>query len=424
MTRLAHLFNRYFDKTATPEEVAEFMRLADMEEHAQEIRALMEQAWARSEGAGPVFGAARSEAMLTSVMERGPGAEAPGVGAPESRPIQGEAAEPRRAPAEAAELRPILAAAAESAPAPVRRLPWLRIAAAAAILAGLLCGAAWWQAHRPTKGPVLAQKPVVQDVLPGGNKAVLVLNDGSSIALDSTKRGTLATQGKTLVVQTSGGHLAYEAKENTPLVAYNTIRTPRGGQYQVTLADGTKVWLNAASSLRFPTAFNGEDRTVELTGEAYFEVTDNPHQPFRVMANGLKIDVLGTHFDVMAYEDEETINTSLLEGAVKVDGRVLKPGEEARLKKGGALEVGEGDMDQVIAWKNGLFQFESTPLAEVMRQLGRWYDVSARYEGTFSRHFSGQISRDATLEQVLLMLGQAGKAQFSLQQNTVVVRPL
>jgi ferric-dicitrate binding protein FerR (iron transport regulator) len=303
-----------------------------------------------------------------------------------------------------------------------------------------------WQRHtKKTADPIIAQlKPDVPKagVTPGSNKAILILNDGATVALDSLRTGTLATQGNTRIVQLASGRLSYnsmapDAATNNATATgtsgataplYNTVRTPKGGQYQITLPDGSKVWLNAATSIRFPTAFAGQDRTVELTGEAYFEIAPNKDQPFRVKAGEMTVDVLGTHFNIMAYENEGSINTSLLQGSVRIaksgQTRILQPGQESRVDiSTGHILVAAADTDQAVAWKNGLFQFDGATLETVMRQVERWYDVEVRYEGEVPKHFSGQIPRSASLPEVLHMLDLAGKTRFTLEGRTVVVKP-
>ena len=401
-TRLDYLFKKYFEKTATPEEAAEFMRLADKEEHAEQIRALMEEGWVGLGQEPPVFGADQSEAMLQAVLGRD---------------------------------------ATETPIVPLRRMPWRRVAAAA-VLAGGLGWGAWWWAHLSTPAPLPPQvaktekKPLKEEVIAGGNKAVLILDNGSAVTLDSARTGLLTTQGATQVVKLGGGRLAYNggaggtAKNGTAesTILYNTVRTPRGGQYQVTLPDGSRVWLNAATALRFPTAFSGNSRTVELKGEAYFEIAENKDKPFRVNVGNMMVDVLGTHFNVMAYDDEESIHTTLLTGAVKVEAgataKLLRPGQEARLNLATKdLRIEAADTDQVVAWKNGLFQFDGATLEAVMRQVARWYDVEVRYEGTIPKHFSGLISRNASLADVLYVLDKAGKTRCTLEGRTVVIKP-
>ncbi|HTJ14171.1 MAG TPA: FecR domain-containing protein [Dinghuibacter sp.] len=401
-TRLAILFQRYFDKTATPAEVDEFLRLADREEHAAELQTLMEEAWRNQRPATPVFAPEQSSTLLNNVLaagrEEASVADTPRVGVP--------------------------------------RVRWLWRAAAAAIAIGIIGGGAWWMQQRHQATPVIARVPPspVKDVAPGYNRAILILGDGSAVSLDSVRQGKLAQQGQTTVNQIAGGKIAYDAAGRgeagkgdagkADAVVYNMVKTPRGGQYQVTLSDGSKVWLNAASSLRFPTAFTGGDRTVALTGEAYFEIAQKQNQPFKVEVGNTIVDVLGTHFDVMAYPEESYQQTTLLEGAVKVSDDaqsvLLKPGEGARISQG-QIQTIDADVDQAIAWKNGLFQFDGTPVEEVMHQICRWYDVDVKYGAPIQRHFSGQIERSASLTQVLKMLDMAGKARFSLEGRTVVV---
>lgn len=403
LTRFAFLFRKFHQKTATPEEVAEFQRLAAMDEHAAELQQLLEEAWAEVDTV-PVFTEMESERMLQQVLRTGP----------------------------------------------VRRMRWWRPAAAAAVLAMAGIGVWWWGHSRAGSTTAVVVNTPQPAPVPGGNKAVLILDNGSTVTLDSTKNGLVATQGASKVVKVAGGQLAYaraaadavagrggganagdvpgSAGGGSVAVLYNTIRTPRGGQYEVTLPDGSRVWLNAATSLKFPTVFAGADRTVELSGEAYFEVARAKDQPFKVKVGGMMVDVLGTRFDVMAYDDEESFRTTLLSGAVRVSGRagssVLKPGQAATVGMDGrGMVVAEADTDQAVAWKNGLFQFESAGLKEVMRQVARWYDVDVRYEGTVERHFSGFIARSAPLADVLHQLERAGKTSFRLEGRTVTVKP-
>jgi transmembrane sensor len=270
------------------------------------------------------------------------------------------------------------------------------------------------------------------DLPPGTNKAMLILGDGTTVALDSAKNGTLAKQGYTQVLKVGGGELTYEpttVEVGDSALVYNTVATPRGGEYRVVLPDGSRVWLNAASSIRFPTAFKGKDREVELTGEAYFEVAANPKQPFHVRVNDMQVKVLGTCFDVMAYEDEASITTSLLQGAVRVEqggaSDLLKPGQGVSLNRlSGEMKIAPADTDQVVAWKNGLFLFEGVTIDRVMRQLARWYDIEVVYDGQMSKHYSGGFSRNASLEEVLRVLQLGVKGRFVLEGKTVRVQSL
>ncbi len=270
-----------------------------------------------------------------------------------------------------------------------------------------------------------------QDIEPGINKAVLTLGDGSKINLDDSGDGLIATQSGIRIHKASNGAIRYEvidqANYSNPKISYNTIETPKGGKYQIILPDGSKVWLNAASSLRFPSAFTGKKRDVELNGEAYFEVTKNKQLPFRVHTRDMNIVVTGTAFNVMAYNDERFSATTLVEGSVDIKNTSRKlsltPGEQAVNNDGTSLIKNEVDVEQYIAWKNGLFQFNNTDIQSVMRQIGRWYDVSVEYRGKIPQTtFGGFISRDSKLSQVIKMLELSG-VRFSIEDKKIVVLP-
>jgi transmembrane sensor len=311
---------------------------------------------------------------------------------------------------------------------PVFRL-WPRVAAAVAIL--FVCGTAYWFVSNQYKGKAVlpvARSTEASIILPGGNHAILTLADGSKIVLDSVQNGSI--KGGSAKIKKQGALLVYDAsataKNNAPVV-YNTLATPRGGQYQLVLPDGSKVWLNASSSIHFPTAFTGKQRDVELTGEAYFEVAKNKEKPFHVNVNGMQVEVLGTHFNVNAYGDEGNIKTSLLEGSVKIKRGLatglLKPGEQAVLdENANKIEIKRADMNEVMAWKNGLFEFDGADIKTIMREIGRWYDVEIEYKGMVpDRRFEGTISRDAQLSDVLKIL-ELSNVKFSVEGKKIVVK--
>jgi ferric-dicitrate binding protein FerR (iron transport regulator) len=278
---------------------------------------------------------------------------------------------------------------------------------------------------------------VVTDLAPGGNKAVLQLADGSAIILDSAANGTLSQQGNIKIEKLDNGLLAYTmaGKQITERDAafYNTISTPRGGQYQVTLSDGTKVWLNAASSIRFPVFFTGNERKVEITGEAYFEVARNAGRPFKVKTTLSEVEVLGTHFNVNAYEDEAAVKTTLLEGMVKVilpakegklSARFLQPGQQSGVTKDGQISVlNNADTEEVMAWKNGRFQFRSADIKSIFRQISRWYDVDVIYKGNVNLHFTGQLKRDEYVSKVFEKLALTGEVHFKIEGKKIIVSP-
>lgn len=266
------------------------------------------------------------------------------------------------------------------------------------------------------------------DVAPGGNKATLTLADGSVILLDDAKNGTLAQQGSSKVIKLDGKVLYDLASQKTKQVFYNTISTPKGGQYQLELPDGSLVWLNASSSIHFPTSFVEKERRVEITGEAYFEVAKNAGKPFIVTVNNSEVQVLGTHFNINAYSDEDELRTTLLEGAVKfVDGintSFLQPGQQSQLTKDRGLKVvNDVDVDEVIAWKNGRFNFDNAGIETIMRQFARWYDVEIEYKGKTDDIFVAEMSRNIKLSDALKALELTGRVKFEIDGKKIVVMP-
>jgi len=296
---------------------------------------------------------------------------------------------------------------------PVLKRPWVQIAAAVLLVVGGFAVFNLIKKTNPNQNVVNIDTPK-QDADSGSNKAILTLADGSSIVLETAANGTVTQQGNSKIVKPANGQLAYNLlNEKTTEVLFNSIATPRGGQYQLIFSDGSKAWLNAASSLRFPVAFIGNERKVELTGEAYFEVAKNASMPFKVEIAGKgEVEVLGTHFNVSAYREEATANTTLLEGSVRViglatgDSHIINPGEQAQVDSKGQISVNKNaDTKQAIAWKNGTFNFSNVDLAVALRQLSRWYDVDIKFEGSVpQRHFTGEIHRDLKLQQVLKLL--------------------
>jgi len=310
---------------------------------------------------------------------------------------------------------------------------YLKIAAAAIIFftAGILV-----LKQQSTKMKVnYALKNPATRIVPGGNKAYLTTANGAVITLNGLKNGNLLSQGGIQINKVKDGLLKYgkkvAANTTAPVtnVIYNTITVPRGGQYQLVLADGTKVWLNSASTMKFPVAFNGKDRQVELSGEAYFEVVKNPSQPFKVVVNGITVQDLGTHFNVMGYSDDKEVKTSLLEGSVKLSGNkataILKPGEQGALNdQQNAFKIEEVDMDNVVAWKNGLFAFNDEDIQTIMKRISRWYDVDVVFSQQLKRkNFGGTISRFSDVSQVLKDLELTGSIHFKVEGRRITVMP-
>jgi len=415
-SRLSYLFTRYANDRCTESERLELMDLVSMAENAGELNSLIEMEIA----------SATTDKTITAQR--------------------------------ADEIFQIILSAKEPAVAPVIKIfPWRRVAAAAIIILMLGAGSYFLFFNKSTLSKFTLSKVEglkgKNDVAPGGNKAILTLSNGKQIILDSAANGTITQQGNTKIIKLDSGQLAYSAA-GSPLGvggeagAFNTITTPRGGQYQIILADGSKVWLNSASSLKYPTAFAGKERNVELTGEGYFEVAHNAAKPFKVLVNGIEVLDLGTHFNINAYDDESSIKTTLLEGSVKVTlspetvtlspskgesaGVRLKPGQQAQVtpeqrpdKSGGAggVSVQTVDLNEVIAWKKGLFEFNKTDLQTIMRQISRWYDVDVVYEGKPNdNRFGGGISKNLPLSNVLKLL-EANGVKFTLEGKVLKVKP-
>ena len=312
-----------------------------------------------------------------------------------------------------------------------RVIPVRRIAIAASVI-GLLLISAFLLTNKVGKKEIVTggvnNQRFKDDVSPGGDKAILTLADGSAVVLDEAQNGTLAQQGSSKVIKL-GGKIMYDpANKNSKEIVYNTITTPNGGQYQLELPDGSLVWLNSTSSIHFPTSFAGKERRVEITGEAYFEVTKNRDMPFIVTVNNAEVQVLGTHFNVNAYNDEENVKTTLLEGSVKfVSGdniSMLKPGQQSQLTNNGLIKVlNNVDVEEVVAWKNGMFDFESAGIETVMRQLSRWYDVEVEYNGKTDDLFIAEMRRNIKLSDALKALELTGKVKFDIQGKKIIVMP-
>lgn len=295
-----------------------------------------------------------------------------------------------------------------------------RFFAAAAMLV-VLFGIGWMlkvSVNKKEKSHILVVK---NDVLPGHAGAVLTLGDGSKVVLDSAGNALVARQG-TSRIRNVNGHLIYSTGEATTKVVYNILSTPKARQYQLTLPDGTKVWLNAESSIRYPVAFAGNERKVEITGEAYFEVVHNASQPFRVFAGKTEIEDIGTHFNVNAYGDEPLLKTTLLEGAIRVNGQLLKPGQQAQLSGDQGIKIVElPDAGSVVAWKDGVINFSAADVATLLRQIERWYNVQVRIEGQLPDiYLTGTIPNSMKLSSVMKVL-ELNKIKCSLQGNELIV---
>lgn len=399
-SRLAYLLQRYIDKASTQEEEEELLALIHKATYDQQLKGLMDKVWSHLPGSYHLSDN-QSNRILSEIQQQFP-----------------------------------LITSRKG----IIKKRIIRWSAAAAVLIVLI--AAGWVVYKNNlheklnnSPSILAQKP--QDISPGGNKAVLILGNGSQLVLDSSGQGVLARIGNTRVIKTGVGKLVFQQKigggqnnfspERLPSDD-NLLITPRGGEYMIILPDGTKAWLNAASSLRFPTAFTGSERKVELKGEAYFEVAKNKDKPFIVKSGDVEVQVLGTHFDVDAYSDNQNDKVTLLSGAVRIvqtndnHARLLQPGEAAQVNRQGEIQlIKHADIAEAIAWKNGLFLFHNTDIHEVLKQISRWYDVQIDYAENINAQLNGMISRSTTLSQVLNMLEYTSKVKFTIEGRKVTV---
>ncbi|CAL1516814.1 hypothetical protein MMC2321_00538 [Chitinophaga sp. MM2321] len=391
VSRLEYLFNCYVHRSCTIEEEKAFMELLDRSENEAEIRTLVKE-FVETADTEVHMDNHVAASILQNILQKD-----------KSRlvPVKGGKAILR---------------------------PWMQVAAAALLL---IAGGILWSTLQKDKNEAGTNIASITEsnssVGPGGDHALLTMADGSTVVLDSVQNGSFG-EGSAKVTK-QNGVLIYTAPASTAAVApvsFNTLATPRGGEFKVVLPDGSKVWLNAASSLRFPTVFAGRKREVELTGEAYFEIAKNKEKPFQVKVGDMSINVLGTHFNVNAYMDDDAIKTSLIEGSVKITkGKIsdlLKPGEQAVLrKKSDRAEIRAVNMDEVVAWKNGLFEFDGVDISIIMSQISRWYDVDVVYTGKVPEHvFEGKISRDAQLSDVLKIL-ELSNVKFTVEGKTIFV---
>jgi hypothetical protein len=302
------------------------------------------------------------------------------------------------------------------------------MAAAAAIIL-LLASVTYFLLTPGHKSQAVANQdhqPINDVAPPATNKASLTLANGKVIILDKAGMGSLATQGAANASKVNEDALAYTANADAA-VEYHTLNVPKGSKpMQLQLADGSEVWLNAASTITFPTVFANGDRKVSVTGEAYFEVTKNAGQKFLVEANGTTTEVLGTHFNINAYKDEPAVKITLLEGSVKVHSAnkegLLKPGQQASLANATISVHDNINIDEVMAWKNGLFEFNETDIQTIMRQIERWYDVEIVFEDKLTQHFNGSIQRQVNASKVLTMLEKTGGLRYSIEGKKVMIR--
>ncbi|HXB08325.1 MAG TPA: FecR domain-containing protein [Puia sp.] len=389
-SRLGYLYRRYAEKSCTPEELREFFACLLDQESLPIVRAMMDQHLEMSDVPADLL-PIDWEYMYDKITHPG--------GQKESKQISRV----------------------------VSIFKWNRVVAAVIFLAICTTGYMFF-AHR-TEQKTISRDVTGSKVQPGYNKAVLTLGNGEQIVLDSAHTGALTNQGNATLTNSNDGRLAYSIVQERPTVPlFNTLATPRGGQYQLQLSDGTRVWVNAASSIRYPPVFTGAERKVEVSGEAYFEVAKDKAHPFIVHTNRQNIQVLGTRFNINAYEDEETTTTTLLEGSVQImplaGSRVktLAPGDQATLGAGG-LVTKQVDAEDAVAWKEGYFRFDDEPLESILKRVARWYDVDFKFRDPDMRTatLSGMTNRFADVSDLLETLELSKQVKFKLTGRTIWV---
>jgi ferric-dicitrate binding protein FerR (iron transport regulator) len=393
--RLTYLFRQWVSGSATEDERSEWLSQANLPENEAALRHLID-GYMREQKTEETLSAQSTLNLLNSVF-----------GASNATKEQDEAPSP--------------AIIGRS-----QRRIWPRMAAA--VFIGLLAGAIYIINKNRTNQPIetAAARPASEkkDAAPGVDKAILTLGDGTTVTLDSNSHQVIRQSG--VVLSQQGGSLVYQGEASE--MTYNTLTTPKGCQFSITLPDSTRVWLNAASSLRYPVAFNGADRTVEITGEAYFEVAADKSKPFHVRTGNTAVDVLGTHFNVMAYADEEATKTTLLEGAIRVTAgetsRQVAPGQQALIKQGSSsITVSAANVEEAIAWKEGYFLFQGADLPVLLRQFARWYNISVIDKGRErSYEFVGKIPRTAHLSSILRVF-EANNIPYTLENGQLTIQP-
>lgn len=391
--RIKILLDCFFAQTCSPAEKEELMQLLNSGKYDEIIKAYLEGAWAKGNGPHQLTNL-QSDTILSAILSKSTNSQIP--------------------------------------PADSHRFKKWYWAAAAILLVAVFSTARILFSGPSGQHNILASgnhpSKFQNDIAPGSNGAILTLADGSVIVLDSASDGNLAKQGTAKILK-AGGSVKYvsQAGKDAADGGFNTIGTPKGRQFQLVLEDGTKVWLNAASSINFPAVFDKKERHVDITGEVYFEVAKNPNRPFTVSVRGMQVKVLGTHFNINAYDDEDAISTTLLEGSVKVVNKdivkMLAPGEQSQLENSGILNLVKNvNTDEIVAWKNDLFTFDDTDLRSLSRQLARWYDVEMVLPKVIKPEgFNGTLPRRSNLSDVLKMLELTGEVSFTIEGKKVFV---
>ncbi|HQS25352.1 MAG TPA: DUF4974 domain-containing protein [Sediminibacterium sp.] len=389
--RLRYLFEKYYDKSCTSEEVAELFDIVQNGEYDNMLLEFIAEFGEKNNDTKDIISQQDAQQMLSFILAK------------KSRPKV----------------------------IPIRKFVVLKkYFAAAAIIVIMLTGYWLWSKNETDFSNENLNKTSKVDFNPGKEGAILTLANGEQLVLDSSKNGTLALQGNTSIVKRDG-QIIYNGEAVDNEILQNKLSTPKGKQYNIILADGTKVWLNAASSITYPTVFNANERKISVTGEVYLEVAHNPEKPFKVSINSPSgdegiIEVLGTRFNINTYMDENASKTTLLQGKIKLvtksNNTILSPGQQVQIGVKGKISTIDGvDLEEIIAWKNGFFEFNGEDIASVMRQISRWYDVEVIYEGKIpKKEFGGKMGRDLKLSQVLKILDKYG-VHFRIKDGMIIV---
>ena len=398
--RLTYLFDRYLTKTNTPEEMQELSILILSSGNNDEIESLLRKSWDNI-SQNEKMPEEKASLIINSILKNGGFEKEKTIGGKEGKVI--------------------------------RLFPWRKIAVAASVLVILgFGGYLLFSKTSPANNQISKVIQTIKDVAaPTESKATITLSNGKKVMLDSVLNGTLAVQGGMNIKKLGTGQIVYSGSKQGSKTEYNVLENPRGSNViNLTLSDGSKVWLNSESSLRFPVNFVGKERRVEITGEAYFEVVHNASMPFHVSFNGNDVQDLGTHFNINAYTDEIVGKTTLLEGSVKIaslktnSSITMSPGEQVKVNDEGRMEINKSpDLVSIMAWKNGKFIFQDMDLRSIMRQLARWYNVDVIYKGNISNEeYVGIISRDVNISEILKMLETTSDLKFDIVGKSVIVK--
>lgn len=396
--RLSYLFQRYYNGKATGREMDELMEMVRKSKDDEMLSALTKEVWENLQEADQVFPEEVKDRILNSIVPSSQDEE-PGE--------EGDHGMDR---------------------SDGRKISWWRKYSVAAAVALICISGAWWKWNSDGKEKEGVAAGIQSDIKPGTNRAMLTLADGSVIELDDAADGVISQQGAIEISKIGDGRLVYnDAGNENSNKQINIVSTPRGGQYQIGLPDGTMVWLNASSSIKFPAGFAADERRVEIEGEVFFDVKKDAARPFRVAFGANEVEVLGTSFNIAHYPDEVVSRATLVEGSVALKNgnkrNTLIPGQAASINKDGEISIAMVDIEEMIAWKNGLFDFKEADIETIMRQVSRWYDIEVGYEGVLpQKQFAGKVRRSVELSEFMAMLQYVG-VNYRIEGRKMIIIP-